>query len=91
MAKPPPKANAKKSVGRYVDPVSRGRVTKRRPPGADHSPHWYGWLLIDLLLFGVLVITLNYLQVLPGSTSPWYLVLGLASMFAGFYFATRYR
>ena len=91
MAKSSAKANAKKSVGRYVDAEARGRVTKRRPVNADHSPHWFGWLLLDLLLFGVIVITLNYLQVLPGSTSSWYLVLGLVSMFTGFYLATRYR
>lgn len=47
--------------------------------------------MIDLLLFGMLVITLNYLQVLPGSTSSWYLVLGLLSMFSAFYLATRYK
>jgi hypothetical protein len=91
MAKPPSKQNPRKSVGRYVTPEARGRVTKRRPVGSDHSPHWYGWLLIDLMIFGMFVITLNYLQVLPGSTSAWYLALGLASMFSGFYLATRYR
>lgn len=91
MAKSQPKPNSKKSVGRYVNAEVRGRVTKRRPVNADHSPHWYGWLLIDLLIFGMLVITLNYLQVLPGSTSPWYLVLGLGSLFSGFYLATRYK
>jgi len=37
------------------------------------------------------VITLNYLAVLPGSTSPWYLALGLVSLFAAFYLATRYH
>ena len=91
MAKRPSKQNPKKSVGRYVDAEARGRVTRRRPVGSDHSPHWYGWLLIDLMIFGMLVITLNYLQVLPGSTSSWYLALGLVSMFAGFYLATRYK
>ena len=40
---------------------------------------------------GVIVITLNYLQVLPGATSSWYLVLGLVSLFGAFYLATRYR
>jgi len=90
MAKSQSKQN-RKSIGRYVGAEARGRVTKRRPVGADHSPHWYGWLLLDLLLFGVIVITLNYLQVLPGSTSSWYLVLGLVSMFSGFYLATRYK
>jgi hypothetical protein len=91
MAKTPAKQNPKKSVGRYVDAEARGRITRRRPKGADHSPSWYGWIIIDLMIFGVLVITLNYLSVLPGSTSSWYLALGLVAMFAGFYLATRYK
>ena len=91
MAKSQSRQNKAKTVGRYVSAENRGRVTARRPVGADHSPHWYGWVLIDLLLFGMLVITLNYLQVLPGSTSSWYLVIGLVSMFSAFYLATRYR
>ncbi len=91
MARTPAKPNPKKSVGRYVDAEARGRVTRRRPVNADHSPQWFGWLLLDLLLFGVIVITLNYLQVLPGSTSAWYLALGLVSMFTGFYLATQFR
>lgn len=81
-----------KSVGRYVDPHVRGRVTAKPVHQEDgSSPAWFGWLLIDLLAFGVLVITLNYLAVLPGSTSPWYLALGLVSLFAAFYLATRYH
>jgi len=83
---------AAKRVGRYVDPQSSGRITKKPEVHAgDHSPAWFGWLLMDLMLFGVIVITLNYLQVLPGSTSSWYLVLGLVSLFGAFYLATRYR
>jgi hypothetical protein len=91
MAKPTSKPNAKKSVGRYVHPEASGKVTRRRPVSADRSPHWYGWLLVDLLVFGMMVIVLNYLQVLPGSASPWYLALGLVTMFTGFYLATRYK
>jgi hypothetical protein len=95
MAKPPAKSSSKqptkKTTGRYVNPETRGRVTRRRPVNADRSPHWYGWLLIDLLLFGMIVIVLNYLQVLPNSASPWYLALGLVTMFSGFYLATRYK
>lgn len=78
-------------MGRYVSAENRGRYTSPQPVGADHSPHWYGWMLIDLLAFGLLVIVLNYLQVLPGSTSGWYLVIGMIAMFSAFYLATRYR
>ena len=91
MAKPTPQQHNRKTVGRYVSPEKRGKVTARRPVSEDHSPHWYGWFIVDLLAFGMLIITLNYLQILPGSVSSWYLVLGLVSMFTGFYLATRYR
>jgi hypothetical protein len=91
MAKTRQKRRNSKAMGRYVSAEGRGRYTSPRPTSEDHSPHWYGWLLIDLLAFGLLVITLNYLQVLPGSVSSWYLVLGLVSMFSAFFLATRYR
>ncbi|MFZ1063778.1 MAG: cell division protein CrgA [Acidimicrobiales bacterium] len=91
MAKSQSRQSKAKTVGRYVSPEARGRVTARRPVGADHSPRWYGWLLLALLIVGMLVITLNYLEVLPGSTSSWYLVAGLIAMFSAFYLATRYR
>jgi len=34
---------------------------------------------------------LNYLSVLPGSVSSWYLISGLMVMFTGFFLATRYK
>ena len=52
---------------------------------------WYGWSILGLLIFGILVITLNYLSVLPGSTSAWYLALGLVSIFGAFALATGYK
>lgn len=90
MAKTTPKRKGK-PVGRYVSAEERGRYTKPRPTNAEHSPRWFGWVLISLLLLGVLTITFNYLQVLPGSVSAWYLVAGLAMMFAAFYLATRFH
>ena len=91
MAKSKSKQSNQKTAGRYVAPEARGRVTARRPVGEDHSPHWYGWLIVAALGVGMLVIVLNYLAVLPGSVSSWYLVSGLVVMFAGFYLATRYK
>ncbi|HUZ41207.1 MAG TPA: cell division protein CrgA [Acidimicrobiales bacterium] len=91
MAKSTPKSGNRKTVGRYVAPEARGKVTARRPVSDDHSPRWYGWLIVALLGLGMLIVILNYLAVLPGSVSSWYLVGGLAVMFAGFYLATRYK
>lgn len=91
MAKSTSKPGNRKTVGRYVAPEARGKVTARRPVSDDHSPKWYGWLIVSLLGLGMLTIILNYLAVLPGSVSSWYLVGGLVVMFAGFYLATRYK
>jgi hypothetical protein len=46
---------------------------------------------VGLLCLGVLIVVLNYLGVLPGSVSGWYLVTGLVLMFSAFYLATRYK
>jgi hypothetical protein len=92
MAKSTSKPGSRKNVGRYTAPEARGKVvTAKRPVGEDHSPRWYGWLIVALLAAGMLIIVLNYLSVLPGSVSSWYLVSGLLVMFAGFYLATRYK
>jgi Cell division protein CrgA len=86
------KKQNRKRVGRYVSPEERGLVTKRpAKSNKDHSPHWWGVSILQLLAFGMIVLTLNYLQVLPGSTSSWYLGLGLVSLMAAFYMATVYR
>jgi hypothetical protein len=85
MAKSSAKSNPKKTVGRYVDPVARDGA------GSDRSPRWYGPSILGLLILGILIITLNYLSVLPGSTSAWYLAAGLVAIFAAFFLATGYK
>jgi len=91
MAKSTSKPGSRKTVGRYVAPEARGKVTARRPVRDDHSPRWYGLLIVALLAVGTLVIVMNYLSVLPGSVSSWYLICGLFVMFSGFFLATRYK
>ena len=78
-------------VGRYTSAEESGRYTPPIPKEARRSPRWYGPLLLILLILGVLLILLNYLTVLPGGVSVWYLVAGLVVIFAGFLLATRYR
>jgi hypothetical protein len=78
-------------VGRYTPPEAKGRYTPPVPNRIRRSPRWYGVLLLALLILGVLTVLLNYLGVLPYSVTSWYLVAGLAMIFAGFLLATRYR
>jgi FtsH-binding integral membrane protein len=80
-----------KEMGRYVSPEQRGRYTAKTKQDTTKSPRWFGALILELLGFGLFVIVMNYLNVLPGAVSPWYLVLGLASMFGAFFLATRYK
>jgi hypothetical protein len=44
-----------------------------------------------LLGLGVVVILLNYLELLPGSVSNWYLFGGLGLILGGILVATQYR
>jgi len=78
-------------VGRYTAPEESGKYTPPVPRNVRKSPTWYGPLVLALLIGGVLLILLNYLTVLPGAVSAWYLVAGLVVIFCGFVMATRYR
>jgi len=89
MAKSTSKPGSRKNVGRYVAPEVRGKVTAGAG-GEDHSPRWYGALIVALLALGTLLIVLNYLRYCP-LVSSWYLVTGLFIMFSGFFLATRYK
>lgn len=78
-------------TGRYVTATESGRVTPATPRTTLESPRWMLWAILAAFGLGVLMIALNYLNVLPGSVSPWYLVGGLALMFGGFFLATKYH
>lgn len=67
---------------RYTPPVRK--ETKVSPP-------WVPILMFGLLGFGVLLIIVNYLGVLPGGSDNRYLLGGLAAITAGFITATQYR
>jgi len=70
--------------GRYTPPSYR--------PDQMPSPRWVPVLMFTLLALGVIVIVLNYVDVvLPGATSNGYLLLGLAFILGGIITATQYR
>ena len=78
-------------LGRYTPAEESGRYTAPIPKEVRRSPPWYGPMVLGFLLFGVLMILLNYLTVLPGAVSVWYLIGGLVLIFVGFVMATRYH
>ena len=55
------------------------------------SPKWFVITMSSLMIVGVLLIVLNYLTLLPGSVSRWYLWGGLASIGVGFLMTTKYN
>ena len=68
-----------------------GRYTPPIPREVRRSPRWYPWLLLGLLVVGVLVILLNYIDALPKSPANWYTLGGFVCILAGALLATRYR
>jgi hypothetical protein len=67
------------------------RYTPPVPRAVKVSPTWVPVLMFSLLALGVLLIFLNYLNVLPGGTSNAYLGGGLAAICGGIIVATQYR
>ncbi|CAB4763347.1 unannotated protein [freshwater metagenome] len=55
------------------------------------SPMWVPVLMFTLLGIGIIVILLNYVQLLPGATDNWYLLLGLGFILGGIITATQFR
>jgi hypothetical protein len=47
--------------------------------------------MFGLLGAGMAVIILNYVSLLPGAVSNWYLLVGLVLILGGIITATRYR
>ncbi|MFL2647540.1 MAG: cell division protein CrgA [Candidatus Actinomarinales bacterium] len=83
-------------------PVSKKRVknlqaTKSKKLSSqtvgDKGPSSKGYVIImtSLMVLGVLIIVFNYLTLLPGSVSKWYLWSGLGLIGVGFIMTTEYR
>ena len=68
---------------RYTPPIPGGA----KPP----SPTWVPVLMFSLLGLGMVTLLLNYVSLLPGAVSNWYLLAGLGFILGGIITATQYR
>ncbi len=80
-------------------PKSKGRRKPKRhvtPPPVHHddreSPKWYVALMFSLMAIGVLVIVLNYIDLVPGGQHrSAFLYSGLGAIAVGFIMTLNYR
>ncbi|MFA5566171.1 MAG: cell division protein CrgA [Acidimicrobiia bacterium] len=72
-------------------PAASTRYTPPTP--ANQKPTftapWVVPVMFALLGVGIIVIVLNYMGLLPGATSNWYLIVGLAAILGGIVTATQ--
>lgn len=84
-------ATAQRSHGTTHPDESTGRYTPPTPQSYYESPQWVPILMFGLFIVGILVIVANYVHLLPGGESGWYLLVGVAFITAGIFAATQYR
>jgi hypothetical protein len=95
---------AEEAVSKQSKRRGNKRVTEKGGPGASArytpptaryedmpSPLWVPILMFTLFGLGMVTIFLNYVSLLPGATSNWYLLMGLGFILAGIITATQYR
>lgn len=69
----------------------RSRYTPPPPKKPPPSPLWLPVTMFVLMGLGMLVVIVNYLELLPGGAGNHYLFIGLGLITAGFILATQYR
>ena len=90
----PPGERPGRTSGRATPPKSRDinkRYTAPIPKSVRPSPRWFGPVLLALLIIGLLLIVGNYVGIMPGGTSNWYLIGGLVGIVVGAMMATQYH
>ena len=81
------KRNTNKNTGAYISKKISAQMSDVTGP----SPRWFVITMSSLMIIGVLLIVLNYLTLLPGSVSRWYLWSGLGCIGIGFLMTTKYN
>ena len=81
----------KRSANKNSGPTRSKKISAQMSDVSGPSPRWFVVTMSSLMIIGVLLIVLNYLTLLPGSVSRWYLWSGLGSIGIGFVMTTKYN
>jgi len=73
------------------DLARSGRYTAPIPREKRHSPGWFPYAIIGLLVAGLVVIIGNYAGAMPGGVHDWYLIGGIVAIIGGLILATYYH
>jgi Cell division protein CrgA len=84
-----PKADARRQGTDMA--TASGRYTAPLPVDYRHSSWWVPAFMLAFFGCGILMIVLNYISLLPGAPSNWYLLGGLGLIVCGFAISTQYR
>lgn len=76
-------------AGHDGHPGASSRYTPPIPMSEKVTAPWVVPVMFGLLGVGLLTILLNYMDVLPGGTSNWYLIGGLGLILGGILTATK--
>ena len=87
-----PSSKAKAAKAAKANPkAKRSRYTPPTPQKAPASKLWVPVTMFTMMLTGVVVVILNYLELLFGEASNNFLFVGLALITGGFILSTRLR
>jgi len=67
---------------RYTPPIDRREKV---------SPRWFGFLIVAMFALGVLIVILDYADLLPGGVNNAWLIAAIGAIFVGLILATRYH
>ena len=81
----------KRNTNKNSGPTKSKKISAQMSDVSGPSPRWFVLTMSSLMVIGVLLIVLNYLTLLPGSVSRWYLWSGLGCIGAGFLMTTKYN
>ena len=81
----------KRNTKRNSGPTRSKTISAQMSDVSGPSPRWFVITMSSLMVIGVLLIVLNYLTLLPGSVSRWYLWSGLGCIGIGFVMTTKYN